>query len=59
MQISERDFFLCEVGGGRDMDLHSTGFTSDDLVVRIFCDVRQCRTGGFKNGWKGGILFYD
>ena len=41
------------------MDLNSTSKTSNDLVFRIFCDVRQCKTGFPKNGWNGGILFHD
>ena len=41
------------------MDLNSTSFTSDDLVCRIIYDVPQCPTGVLKNGWNGGILFYD
>ena len=41
------------------MDLNSTSCTSDDLVLRILCDVRQCHAGILKNGWNGGILFHD
>ena len=41
------------------MDLNSTSCTSDDLVLRIRCDDPQCKTGVFKKGWIGGILFYD
>ena len=40
-------------------DLNSPSFTSDDLVFRIVCDVRQCRAGLLKNGWNGRILFHD
>ena len=41
------------------MDLNSTSITSDDSVCRIICDVHQCQAGLLKNGWNGGILFYD
>ena len=41
------------------MDLNSTSCTSDDFVIRMACDVRQCLTSVLKNGWNGGILFHD
>ena len=41
------------------MDLNSTSCTSDDLVFRVVCDVRQCITSALKNVWNGGILVHD
>ena len=40
------------------MDLNSTSCTSDDSVFRIHYDA-QCCASVSKNGWNGGILFYD
>ena len=41
------------------MDLNSASCTSDEIVFRITCDVRQCSASVLKNGGTGGILFND